>query len=145
VDELTFDGRKARIQPMKRPSKNLVAFGLVLFFAVGLGCATLAAPGLSTASVTGCSQSTRAMEMAGCEHPSHLCGFDSSSNPFFHGAFSSFRYNNPSINVHAVSIGEVPVDASKQIILLGEISENIFLIHRSRKVSIRLFNSTLNL
>ena len=130
---------------MKRDSKNLVAFVLVLFFASGVWCASLAAPSLSLASVTGCSQSSRAMEMAGCDHPSYLCGFDFSFNLLFQGASSSDHYKDLSKSAHDLSIGEVPFDVSKEANLSGENSADIFLLYGPRKISTRLFNSVLNL
>ena len=130
---------------MKWVSKNLAILGLALFFAFGVWCASLAAPGLSLASVVGCSQSGRVMEMAGCDHPSYLCGFDSSSGLLSQGGLSSARYNDLSKSVHDLSIGEVPADASKEAALIGKNSEDIFLVHGLHKVSIRLLNSILNL
>ena len=130
---------------MKWVSKNLAILGLALFFAFGVWCASLAAPGLSLASVVGCSQSGRVMEMAGCDHPSYLCGFDSSSSLLSQGGLSSARYNDLSKSAHDLSIGEVPADASKEAALIGKNSEDIFLVHGLHKVSIRLLNSILNL
>ena len=129
---------------MKWDSKNLVAFVLVVFFASGIWCASLAAPSLSIASLTDCSQAGGPMEMAGCDHP-YLCGFESSSNPLIRGAFSSTRYNDLSKNAHDVSIGEVSFDASQEAALIWKYSPHIFLVHGPGKVSIRLFNSILNL
>ena len=82
------------------------------------------------------------MTMAGCDHP-YLCGFESSSNPLVRGAFSSTRYNDLSKNAHDLSIGEVPINAIKPPI--GNYTEDIFLVHGLHKISIRLFNSILNL
>ena len=129
---------------MKRAAKNLVAFALVLFFASGIWCASLAAPSLSIASLTDCSQAGGSMEMAGCDHPD-LCGFESSSNPLIRGTFSSTRYNDVSKNAHDVSIGEVSFDASQEAALIWKYSPHISLAHGPGKVSIRLFNSILNL
>jgi len=130
---------------MKWVSKNLAILGLALFFAFGVWCGSRAAPGLSLASVVGCSQSGRVMEMAGCDHPSYLCGFDSSSGLLSQGGLSSARYNDLSKSAHDLSIGEVPADASKEAALIGKNSEDIFLVHGLHKVSTRLLNSILNL
>jgi len=129
---------------MKWGSKNLVTFVLVVFFASGIWCASLAAPSLSIASLTDCSQAGGPMEMAGCDHP-YLCGFESSSNPLIRGAFSSTRYNDLSKNAHDLSIGEVPFDAIKETAAIGKYSGDKFLVHRPYKVSARLLNSILNL
>ena len=130
---------------MNRGSKNLFAFALVVFFSLGVLCATLAAPGQSLASVTGCSQSNRAMEMTECEHPSYLCGFDASSDLFSQGALSSARPNELSKDGLAFAVGEASIDPSATgPFLAGKDCENGFPV-KPHKVSIRLFNSTLNL
>ena len=128
---------------MKRGSSNLVAFGLVLFFALGVLCSTLAAPGQSVASVTGCSQSSGVMEMTGCKHPSYLCGFDPSSNLLSQGALSSARPNDLLKNTLSLVVGEVPLAVSNDGALsTGNVNPSVITPH---KVSIRLFNSILNL
>src|SRR5438093_13411935 len=109
---------------MKWASKNLAILGLALFFAFGVWCASLAAPGLSLASVVGCSQSGRVMEMAGCDHPSYLCGFDSSSALLSQGGLSSARYHDLSKRPHDLSIGGAPADASKEAAVIGKNCED---------------------
>jgi hypothetical protein len=130
---------------MNPRAKNVIAFVLAASFAFVILCSTFAAPGQALASVSGCSHTAGAMEMAGCEHPSYLCGFDPSSKLFFQGAFSSTRYDDLSKSAHDLSIGEVPFDASKNSTLVSRNSESSFLVHRPGKVSTRLLNSILNL
>lgn len=87
---------------MKQGSKNRIVFGFVLVFALGILCSTLAAPGQALASVAGCPQGSGPMKMTGCEHPSYLCGFDS-SNLFSQGAVSSARSDD--LLKNALSLG----------------------------------------
>jgi hypothetical protein len=111
-------------------------------FASAVWCASLAAPGHSFASVTGCSHDA-AMQMTDCHL--FLRGFGFSSNLLSSGAFSSARYNDLTKSAHDLSIGEVSFDASKEAALIGKNSEDIFLVHGLHKVSTRLLNSVLNL
>lgn len=128
---------------MNRPLRKLIAFGPVLLFAFGMWCASMAAPGLSIASVTGCSESGGPMEMAGCNLPAYLCGFDSSSSP---RVLSSTRYNDDSKKAHVLVVGETPIDASNGAAsLTGKESKDAGPIYGPYKVSIRLFNSVLTL
>jgi len=143
TDGLTFDKKGATIDAMKRASKNLVAFGLVLFFALGVFCYTLAAPSQSLASVTGCSQTSRTMAMTGCEFPNYLCGLEPSSLNS-KAALSSARSNDLLKNAISLAVGETLVAAPNDGALLDKqrATASPFGPH---KVSIRLFNSVLNL
>jgi hypothetical protein len=130
---------------MKRTAKNLLAFGLVLFFASAVLCATLAAPGQSLASITGCSHDNHAMEMAGCEHPSYLCSFNRSSHLLSEGSRSWARSNDSLKNTLGVAVGEACFEYSAYG---GELVWNEHkhaLPIGPHKVSIHLFNSVLNL
>lgn len=128
---------------MKRRSK--IAFVLGLLFAFGVLCATLAAPGQALASISGCSETNGAMEMADCEHPGYFCGFDGSSNILSQGAVSSVRSNDSLKNILSLAVGEAPLDAS-QVGVPSARRECIDAFPAgSPKVSIRLFNSILNL
>ena len=130
---------------MKRTAKSLVAFGLVLFFASAVLCATLAAPRQSLASMTGCSQENPAMEMAGCEHPSFLCDFNRASTLFSQGAFSSTRSNDSLKNTLGMAVGEVCFDSTAYGgPFVGSEHTNAFP-PGPRKVSIHLYNSVLTL
>ncbi|SRR6266481_7176556 len=127
---------------MKRASKILVIFAIVLFFTFGVSCAAHAAPGLALAPLMDCSQPRGPMEMAGCDRPSYLCGSDS-SNLFSQGAVGSSRANELWKAAYDLSIGEVPINAIKPPI--ENYTEDIFLVHGLHKISTRLFNSILNL
>jgi hypothetical protein len=130
---------------MKRTAKNLIAFGLVLFFASAVLCATLAAPGQSLASVTDCSQDNTVMELTGCEHPSYLCDFNRSSPLMSQGALSSTRSNDSLKNTLGMAVGEVCFDSTAY----G--GPSLGNEHTSaspvgpHKVSIHLYNSVLTL
>ncbi len=128
---------------MKHGSKNLIAAGLVLLFALGVLCSTLVGPSLSLASVTGCSESSP-MKMTGCEHPSYLCGFDS-SNLISQGAVDSSRANDFWKYAHHLSMGDVPFDRIRDVVSAGDYTRDVFLVHGLHKISTRLFNSILNL
>ncbi len=141
ADELTFNKKGATIQSMKRASKILVIFAIVLFFTFGVSCAAHAAPGLALSPLMDCSQPRGPMAIAGCDHPSYLCGFDS---PFIsRGVLSSPPHKDFSKGAHDLSIGEVRINAIKPPI--GNYTEDIFLVHGLHKISTRLFNSILNL
>ena len=130
---------------MKCRSKNLTAFVLALLFAFGVLCSTLAAPGESLASASGCSQKSGAMEMVDCEYPGYFCGFDGSSNILSQGAVSSARFNDSLKNVLNVAVGEASLNASQVgVSSAGKEYPDAFPTG-SPKVSIRLFNSILNL
>ena len=143
-DRLTFDQEGARFKSMKWSSKNLVAFALALLFAVGVLCATLAAPGQSVASATGCSQNP-ATEMTDCDHPSYLCGFDQSSHHLSQGALSSARSSDSLKSPLDMAVGEACFDSS---VYTGPFARNEHTSAFSagpRKVSIHLYNSVLTL
>lgn len=128
---------------MKLALKQLFVLGVALAFAAAVWCATLAAPGQALASVTGCSQSSGATEMAGCAQ--FLCGLDSSANILSRGALSSVRVNAPLKGALELSIGEVSIAPSDGAVSLRwRESASVYPI-RSEKVSIRLFNSIFNL
>ena len=130
------------MKSMKRVSKNLVAFGLVLFFAFGVLCASMVAPGQSLASVTGCSQNSGGMAMNGCEYPI-FCGSSSSSN--LRIALTPPRPDNLSKYVLSVVLAEVSTGASSNdpLMLANGRADGSPLTWL--KVSLRLFNSVLNL
>ena len=130
---------------MKRSSKNLVAFALVVFFAAGVLCASLAAPGRSLASVTGCSQTHLPMEMADCEHPSYLCGFDPSSTLLSQGAISSTPSNDSLKSTLGLTVGEACFNSSAYSgPFVGNEHTSAFPVG-PHKVSIHLYNSVLTL
>lgn len=130
---------------MKRRSKNAIAFVLAALFAFGILCSTFAAPGQALASVSGCPPMNGAMAMADCEHPAYLCGFDSSSNILSQGAVSSFRSNDFPKNVLSVALADTSVDLSKVGASSGGKDSAEAFPAGFPKVSIRLFNSVLNL
>jgi hypothetical protein len=134
-----------RLNAMKVRSRNVVALALLLFFASAIWCATLAAPGQALASVSGCSQMPGAMAMAGCAHPSYLCGFDSASNRLSQGALSSARSSDLLKNALGLALGTASVDVSIGLASPGAREWKNVSLAEQRKVSIRLFNSILNL
>ena len=144
-DRLTSDQEGAKISAMKRTAKNVVAFGLVLFFALGVLCATLATPGQSLASVTGCSQTDLPMKMADCEHPGYFCGFDSSSRLLSQGALSSARSSDSLNSPLGVAVGEVCFNSSAYSGPFVRNEHTSAFSAGPRKVSIHLYNSVLTL
>ena len=127
----------------RRP--NFIALVFLAFFAFGVLCSTFAAPGQALASLGDCSQSAGPMSMVGCDHPTYLCGFDLASNVLSQGAVSSARSNDSVKNGLGLTSG-VPVINPSTDLAHPRAREwtNISLIEPG-KVSIRLFNSTLNL
>lgn len=129
---------------MKLP-KNLISFAVVLFFISAVLCATLAAPGQSLASVSGCSQDNHAMEMGGCEHPSYLCSFNRSSHLVSEGSLTSARSNEFLKNILGVAVGEPVLDYSAYggVLACNEhTNDSPIGLH---KVPIHLYNSVLTL
>ena len=129
---------------MKRSPQNLLAFALALLFAVGVLCATLAAPRQSFASATGCSQNT-ATAMTDCDHPSYVCGFDQSSQQLSQGALTSARSSDSLKSPLDAAVGEACFDSS---VYTGPFARNEHTSAFSvgpRKVSIHLYNSVLTL
>jgi hypothetical protein len=130
---------------MKRLPKSLISFAVAFFFVSALLCSTLAAPGQSFASVTGCSQDNHAMEMAGCEQPSYLCSFNRSSHLLSEGSLTWARSNESPKNTLGVAVGEPILDYSAYggVLACNE-HANAFPIG-AQKVSIHLYNSVLTL
>ena len=129
---------------MKRTAKNLIAFGLVLFFASAILCATLAAPGQSLASITGCSQTDLPMKVADCEHPSYLCDFNRSSHVLSQGV-SSTPANDSLKNTLRLTVGETCFDSSAYGgPLVGNEHTSAFPAG-PHKVPIHLYNSVLTI
>jgi hypothetical protein len=100
----------------------------------------MAAPGQSIASATDCSQNSGATAMAGCEYPHDLCGLNSSFQNS-QATFGSLRPNDLLKNALSLLIGEV-LSATSYDRAPGR--ANLPLIE-PHKLSIRLFNSILNL
>lgn len=130
---------------MKRRLKSLAFMALVLVFAAGLLCSSIAAPGKALASVSGCSQMPGAMAMAGCEQPIYLCGFDSASSLFSHGALSSARSNDSPKHALSSAVGDSAIDVSIDLVFPGAKEWKNASLAEPGKVSLRLFNSVLNL
>jgi hypothetical protein len=101
----------------------------------------MAAPSQSLASMSGCSQTPAGMAMAECHHPSRLCDFDFSSTLLSSGAFGS---NDSLKNTLGVAL-------SARFIVSGDLAPPArrewkdVTIAEPGKVSVRLFNSVLNL
>ena len=130
---------------MKRTAKSLGVFGLVLFFASAVLCATLAAPGQSLASVTDCSQEDPAMERTGCEHPSYLCDFNRSSYLLSQSALSWTPSNDSVKNILGVAVGAPCFDSSAYGgAFVGNEHTSAFPAG-PHKVPIHLYNSVLHL
>jgi hypothetical protein len=130
---------------MKRRSKNVVVFVLAVFFAFGIMCATLGAPGQALASVSGCSQMPGGMTMAGCERPSYLCGFDPATSVLSYGVLSSAQSNDSFKNTLGLALAAPSIDISIGLAPPGAREWKNVSLAEPGKVSIRLFNSTLNL
>lgn len=129
---------------MKRRSKNVAAYVLAAFFAFGILCSALAAPGQALASVSGCSEMPGGTAMTGCDHPSYLCGFDPGSNLFSSGALSSARLSDSLKNALGLALDAPSIDVSN-LTPPGARQWKKVSLTEPGKVSIRLFNSTLNL
>ena len=106
--------------------------------------ATLAAPGESFASVTGCSQDNPTMAMTGCEHPSYLCDFNRSSHFLSHGVSSTLS-NDSLKNILGLTVGKACFDSSAYGgPFVGNEHTNAFPAGAHR-VPIHLYNSVLTI
>ncbi len=130
---------------MQRVTKNLTAVALAFLFAAAVLCATMAAPGQSLAAVSGCSQNDSPMEMAGCDNPSYLCGFDFAKNALSRGALSSVRSTDSLKNILGLALGAPSIDVSVDLSPPGARQWRTVSPAEAGKVSFRLFNSILNL
>jgi len=86
------------------------------------------------------------MAMRECQHPNYLCGFDPTSNLLSYGTLSSARSSDSFKNILGLAVGapsSINVSAGRAPPGASE-WKNISLAEPG-KVSIRLFNSILNL
>lgn len=130
---------------MKRRSKNFSVIVLAGFFAFGILCSTFAAPGHALASISGCSQTPGPMAMAGCDNPNYLCGFDPATTLLSRGALSSALSNDSLKNLLGLALGAPFMDASIDLAPPGASERKNVSFAEPGKISIRLFNSILNL
>lgn len=137
--------RSNNLSTMKRRSKNVVAFVLAAFFAFGILCSTLAAPGQALGSVSGCSQTSAPMAMVDCEHPNYLCGFDPANDLLSSGALTSGRLSDSLKSALSLALGAASIDVTGELAPPGARECKNVSLTEPRKVSIRLFNSILNL
>ncbi|MGH7825078.1 MAG: hypothetical protein ACREQ7_07870 [Candidatus Binatia bacterium] len=128
---------------MKRASKNMLAVALLLFFALGVLCVSLAAPAVSLASVTDCSKHSAPLKMTGCDHPTYFCGFGASSLLFqgLHSSTGSDDHSKNTLDGFGTSLN-APRDPP---FLISRQWKFGYPIDAPHKVSTRLFNSILNL
>jgi hypothetical protein len=85
------------------------------------------------------------MKMAGCERPSYLCGFDPATNVLSYGALSSARSSDSFKNAPGVALGAPSIDVSIGLAPPGAREWKNVSLAEPGKISIRLFNSVLNL
>ena len=85
------------------------------------------------------------MAMVGCEHPGYFCGPGAPSDVVFHGAVSLGRSNDSLKNVLGVVVGNGSVDLSAIGPPSSTRDSGESFPTGLPKVSIRLFNSILNL
>ena len=137
--------RRNTLIGMKRRPKKVIAYGLLTFFAFGMLCFTFAAPGRALASVSPCSQMPGGKAMRGCEHPNYLCGLDPSSNLLSQATLSSARSNDSQKNLLGLAFGGPAINVASALAPPGAREWKNVSISKSDKVSIGLFNSTLNL
>lgn len=140
---IDFRAKRGRFNTLNSIAKKLFVFGLLFLFTSTIWCASLAAPRQSLASVTGCSQESGAMEMTDCQQ--FLGGFSSSSNVLSQAAPRSARSKDSLKDNLGIAVGEAVIITSYGTVpLRWRESTNASPFHPD-KVSIRLFNSVLNL
>lgn len=121
-----------------------MAFVLAASFALAVLCAVLGAPGQALASVDGCSQNP-AVIMEGCERPAYLCDFSLGTNSLSHGALNSARFADSLKSMLGLSLGGHSVEVAIASGTLAARAREQVSTTQLGKVSIRLFNSILNL
>jgi hypothetical protein len=138
---LTFSESRLNIKIVRRIPNNLVASGLVIFFALGVWCASLSAPAQALAS-----------QMPDCSTPGSvgqpcqplLCNLAASHNLLSQGALSTKSYD--SARDRLFLIGNIlPVLSSNDSSLAANQLPAIWTGYRPEKVSVHLFNSVLTL
>jgi hypothetical protein len=127
---------------MKHPPKSLVVFVFGAFLAFGILCSTMAAPRQVAASLSGCAGMAGEMALRGCEKPQYLCGFGSPRDFLTRGALNAPSEDSFK-NALVLDLGALGVNVTAGQALPGA-KENTFFV-KTHKVSVRLFNSTLNL
>ncbi|HWP22984.1 MAG TPA: hypothetical protein VNM15_02210 [Candidatus Binatia bacterium] len=128
---------------MKHPPKNLAVFVFGAFLAFGIFCTTMVAPRQAGASLSGCSGMAGETAMRGCENPQHLCGLGFSGAVLARGALKVSPSKDSFKSALGLDLGALGVNVGSRRAPPGA-GENTFLI-KSHKVSVRLFNATLNL
>lgn len=126
---------------MKRVSKNLIASGLMILFAVGLLCASLSAPTLSFASqMPDCSTPGSVLDQP-CQPL--LCNLAASHYLPSQGALVSTR-SDGSAKGGSFLIGDIlTILSHNDILLAAKQLSTTWSDYRPEKVSIHLFNSVL--
>jgi hypothetical protein len=130
---------------MKRAPKNLISFALAFFFASAVLCATMAASGQSLASASGCSQIPPDTAMAECDLPSYLCSSATGNDLLAQGSLGSARSNDSLKNTLGLALGACLMNVSSDRAPPGRSEWRNVTIAEPGKVSVRLFNSVLNL
>jgi hypothetical protein len=85
------------------------------------------------------------MALVDCDNPNYLCGFDAASNLLSHGAFNSARSSDLLKNTLGLALGTASVHVPIDLGSPGARERTNVSIAEPRKVSVRLFNSILNL
>ncbi len=127
---------------VRRIPKNLVVSALVIFFALGVWCASLSAPAQALASqMPDCSTPGSVVD-----HPCQplLCNLATSHNLLSQGAIVSAR-SYDSAKSGPFLLGVLPVLSHNDSSLAANQLPTIWTGYRREKVSVHLFNSVLTL
>jgi hypothetical protein len=141
---LTSRQKGANVKSMKRTARSLVAFSLIFLFASAVLCATLAAPGQYFGSISGCSHIPSGTAMEGCDLPRYLGSSASSNDRLAQSLLGSARLNDSLKNALGLAFVS-SVNLSLDLTPPGIREWRSVTVAESGKVSIRLFNSILNL
>lgn len=123
--------------------KKLTVFSLIFFFAVGVWCAMLAAPGLSTAWGQSICSDSSSLEQAACEYTAFSCASDSLLSPGSNSALASIRTDGFSSAAQFTIIDALDARFHDECFLPGARLSAAALFNPARKVSVHLFNSVL--
>jgi len=128
-----------------RTAKKATAFSLIFLFALGVWCASLAAPGQSVASATQrCPQDSLALGKVECNQPNFMCPFGVDQ-----GSFSGIAIISPRTHEFPETvlspIGEAVTRRLFYEIFLADMGAIAANFHFPEKVPIHLLNSVLNL
>ena len=129
---------------LKREFKKLTVLSLIFFFAIGVWCAMLTAPGLSAAwGPSDCSSDSSSLEQARCDYTAFNCASDSLLSPGSNSALASIQTDGSFSDARFTTISALDTRFLNEVSLSGALLRSATVFNPARKVSVHLFNSIL--